>query len=80
MKRQTIYSIRDALGGELWWTTGRADAVRVTESFNTIGVGAVKAVVAGKARVGKAQDASYGLRDHHLPVALFRCAPVKVTP
>lgn len=35
-----LYSVRDALGRELWWTASRKAALALAHNFNVAGVGA----------------------------------------
>lgn len=40
-KAKPIYSVRDALGRELWWTSARYYALKLAAGCNERGVGAV---------------------------------------
>ena len=76
MTPRTLYSIRDALGRELWWTTARKRAVVLVDDLNAIGEGAyVKSDgTAGKWFEGYAPKVMCG---DTLPVAVWKCSPAK---
>lgn len=70
---KTIYSIRDSLGRELWWTTGRKAAITLAAELNESGIGAL---VTEKGKCGhdyKRTDPRCLTRDT-VPVSVYRCS------
>ena len=82
MRAKPIYSVRDALGRELWWTMRRRHALELGEQLNEIGPGAYV-----NHRGGPRPIASYAFDDMDaeprvlhtdtLPVAVWKCSPAK---
>lgn len=90
MRAKPIYSVRDALGRELWWTTARKSALELAHDFNVAGVGAVLykratgSVYAARALVysdtletAHESGQGRGLSAHQLPVAVWKCSQVE---
>lgn len=70
----TIYSVRDSLGRELWWTTRRKSAIEVAEKIN-----AVTVTPGHKARAfwtSNGTTTSVELTHHQLPADVYKCSYV----
>jgi hypothetical protein len=77
-----LYSVRDSLGRELWWTTKRNAAMALAHDFNAAGEGArlytraTGSVYAARAFVYSdtlENGAERGLAAHQLPVSVWKC-------
>ena len=85
---KTLYSVRDALGREVYWTTHRATAARIVREVNAIGAGArIYTRAAGApyaaeapvyANTHDAQEDAFA--PHQLPVALWKCSVRELKP
>lgn len=68
----TIYSVRDSLGQELWWTTSRAKALDIAGVLTKAGDW-----IHTDGRYGHDQYGLGGLKAHQLPVAVYKSSVVK---
>jgi hypothetical protein len=83
-----LYSVRDSLGRELWWTASRNAALSLARDFNAAGVGAcLYKREGGKVYAARAlvysdtlENGKDGLSAHQLPVSVWKCKPCEVKP